>query len=108
MSFATATATATAAPLFPVASLDRIDDGVSAVRGEIELQLRMRHAGQQGLRLRYELIGAADAPVVLVAGGISAHRHLAGNAGYAEKGWAEGLVGAGRALDPACRRLLGF
>ena len=54
-------ATATAAPLFPVASLDRIDDGISAVRGEIELQLRMRHAGQRALRLRYELVGASGA-----------------------------------------------
>ncbi|PZU26166.1 MAG: homoserine O-succinyltransferase [Stenotrophomonas sp.] len=101
-------ATATAVQLAPIALIDRADSSVAAVRGEIEVQLRMRHAGQRALRLRYELVGAANAPVVLVAGGISAHRHLAANAGYAEKGWAEGLVGTGRALDPACRRLLGF
>ncbi|MEG1681933.1 MAG: homoserine O-succinyltransferase, partial [Stenotrophomonas sp.] len=101
-------ATATAVQLAPIALIDRADSSSAAVRGEIEVQLRMRHAGQRALRLRYELVGVAGAPVVLVAGGISAHRHLAANAGYAEKGWAEGLVGAGRALDPACRRLLGF
>uniref|UniRef100_UPI0028AA0ACA homoserine O-succinyltransferase MetX n=1 Tax=Stenotrophomonas sp. TaxID=69392 RepID=UPI0028AA0ACA len=100
-------ATATAAQLYPVAPTDPADSA-PAVRGEVEVQLRMRHAGQRTLRLRYELVGVADAPVVLVAGGISAHRHIAANPGFAEKGWAEGLVGAGRALDPQCRRLLGF
>ncbi|MBN8798092.1 MAG: homoserine O-succinyltransferase [Stenotrophomonas nitritireducens] len=65
-------------------------------------------AGTRRLRLRYELVGRAHAPVVLVAGGISAHRHIAANAVFGEKGWADGLVGSGRALDPARRRLLGF
>ena len=88
-----------AAPLAPEAD---------AVRGELTLRLPMRHAGERRVRLRYELAGAADAPVVLVAGGISAHRHIAANAVFAEKGWAEGLVGAGRALDPQRRRLLGM
>ncbi len=101
-------ATATVAQLYPVASTASADSSAPAVRGEIEVQLRMRHAGQRALRLRYELVGAAGAPVILVAGGISAHRHVAATAGFAEKGWAEGLVGAGLALDPQHRRLLGF
>lgn len=84
------------------------DDGGFAVRGEVALALPMRHAGLRPLRVRYELAGAAQAPVVLVAGGISAHRHVAANAVFPEKGWAEGLVGAGRALDPAQRRVLAF
>ncbi|MCD7100053.1 homoserine O-succinyltransferase [Stenotrophomonas sp. MMGLT7] len=83
-------------------------DGPVAVRGEFEVSLPMRHAGVQRLRLRYELAGAAGAPVVFVAGGISAHRHVAANATFQEKGWAEGLVGPGRALDPAARRILAF
>lgn len=82
--------------------------GPAAVRGELVVSLPMRHAGLRTLRLRYELVGAANAPVVFVAGGISAHRHLAANAVYPEKGWVDGLVGAGRALDPASRRLLAF
>ncbi len=97
-------ATAIAANDFPALS----DSAPLAVRGEATVQVAMRHAGQRTLRLRYELVGAADAPVVLVVGGISAHRHLAANAVFGEKGWAEGLVGFGRALDPQRRRLLGF
>lgn len=83
-------------------------DAPPAVRGELVINLPMRHAGQRELRLRYELVGAEQAPVVFVAGGISAHRHLAASAVFPEKGWVEGLVGAGRALDPASRRLLAF
>ncbi|WP_425522560.1 homoserine O-succinyltransferase MetX, partial [Xanthomonas perforans] len=84
------------------------DDGITAVRGERVIALPMRHAGMRELRLRYELIGAANAPVVFVAGGISAHRHLAASDLFPEKGWVDGLVGDGRALDPAARRLLAF
>ena len=101
MRFATATATRE----LPAAPVDR---ALSAVRGDVEVRLAMRHAGERVVRLRYELVGPAGAPVVLVAGGISAHRHLAGNPVFGEKGWAEGLVGEGRALDPHRRRLLGF
>ncbi len=84
------------------------DEGRIAVRGEVVAALPMRHAGLRTLTLRYELVGAADAPVVFVAGGISAHRHVAAGALFPEKGWAEGLVGAGRTLDPATRRILAF
>ena len=84
------------------------DSAPSAVRGEVGVRLAMRHAGEREVKLRYELVGVADASVVLVLGGISAHRHLAANAVFGEKGWLEGLVGAGRALDPQRRRLLCF
>ncbi|KAB7772172.1 homoserine O-succinyltransferase MetX [Xanthomonas maliensis] len=105
MSLVTTAATvSTADPYTPVVD----DDGQIAVRGEIVVALAMRHAGLREVRLRYELIGAAQAPVVFVAGGISAHRHLAASTLFPEKGWVEGLVGAGRALDPARRRLLAF
>ncbi|WP_115554317.1 homoserine O-succinyltransferase MetX [Xanthomonas arboricola] len=83
-------------------------DGAIALRGDIAVSLPMRHAGMREVRLRYELIGAANAPVVFVAGGISAHRHLAASDVFPEKGWVDGQVGAGRALDPASRRLLAF
>lgn len=76
--------------------------------GCIDAVLATRHAGTRKVRLRYELAGSDDAPVVLVAGGISAHRHLAAHAADPRRGWAEALVGEGRALDPARVRLLAF
>lgn len=81
-------------------------DGVR--RGCIDAVLATRHAGTRTVRLRYELVGPGDAPVVLVAGGISATRHLAANAADPRRGWADDLVGASRTLDPARRRLLAF
>jgi len=80
----------------------------AALRGEHVVLLAMRHAGLREVVLRYELVGPAAAPVLFVAGGISAHRHVAANADFPEKGWAEGLVGAGRALDPQAHRILAF
>lgn len=78
----------------------------AALRGEISFELALRHAGARTVRVRYELLGAADAPVVLVAGGISAHRHVAASATFPEAGWLNALVGTGRTLDPARRRIL--
>jgi homoserine O-acetyltransferase len=83
-------------------------DGLLAVRGEVVIALPMRHAGLRSLTLRYELVGAAQAPVVFVAGGISAHRHLAASSVFPERGWVDSLLGTGRTLDPAQRRLLSF
>ncbi|WP_226468982.1 homoserine O-succinyltransferase MetX [Luteimonas panaciterrae] len=82
--------------------------GAQAVRGHVEIELSMRHAGTRRLRLSYELVGAAGAPVTFVAGGISAHKHVSSNTVFAEKGWAEGLTGAGRTLDPTRNRILAF
>lgn len=79
-----------------------------AQRGEIAVALPMRHAGVRTTVLRYELQGPAGAPVVFVAGGISAHRHVAASAAFPESGWANALVAAGRALDPARHRILAF
>ena len=83
-------------------------DAVDARRGSVDAVLASRHAGTRRLRLDYELVGPAGAPVVFVAGGISAHRHVAANALDAAPGWAEGLLGAGRALDPSRLRILAF
>jgi len=76
------------------------------LRGEISLRLDLRHAGIRQVTLRYELLGEADLPVVLVAGGISAHRHVVASETFPENGWANALGQAGRALDPNRRRLL--
>ena len=80
-----------------------------ALRGQADLVLPMRHAGVRNVRVAFEIVGAAaDAPVVLIAGGISAHRHVAANAQFPETGWANDLVGAGRTLDPKDYRILAF
>ena len=93
------------------------DDGISALastppdarslppanRGEVEVAFCLRHAGMRTLRLRYESVGAAGLPVVLVAGGISADRHLAPNAVDDAAGWWPSQVGEGRALAGSVR-----
>ncbi|MCF7222523.1 homoserine O-succinyltransferase MetX [Marilutibacter chinensis] len=84
-----------------------------AVRGEIEVTLDLRHAGPREVLLRYEIQHAggpenADAPVVFVAGGISANRHLAPCRAYPEAGWWPAQVGEGRAIDPRRCRIVSF
>lgn len=79
-----------------------------AQRGCIDAVLPTRHAGTRKVRIAYEVSGAAGTPVIFVAGGISAHRHVAANGCDAHAGWAEDLVGASRTLDPARCRILAF
>ena len=93
-------------PCFAPPAEDRV--AAPALRGHVDLVLPMRHAGVRSVRVAFEFVGAADAPVVLVAGGISAHRHVAASAQFPEAGWANDLAGPGRALDPARRRILSF
>ncbi len=78
------------------------------LRGCIDAVLPTRHAGTRKVRIAYEVSGAAGTPVIFVAGGISAHRHVAANGCDANAGWAEDLVGADRTLDPARCRILAF
>lgn len=49
---------------------------ISAGRDCFGVRLNLRHAGERSLRVACEWQGPVDAPVILVAGGISAHRHL--------------------------------
>jgi homoserine O-acetyltransferase len=81
---------------------------VSAQRGECTVELDLRHAGRRRVALRYEILGDRTLPAVFVAGGISAHRHLAASTAFAESGWWEQQVGAGKALDPRERCLIAF
>lgn len=88
-------------------STDRLStEAARDLRGEISLRLDLRHAGIRQVTLRYELLGEAGLPVVFVAGGISAHRHVVASETFPENGWANALAQAGRALDPTRRRLL--
>ena len=77
-----------------------------AARGEIALHLALRHAGTRRVVLRFEVVGDERLPAVLVAGGISAHRHVAANAADAAPGWWDVQAGAGRAIDPARHRIV--
>jgi homoserine O-acetyltransferase/O-succinyltransferase len=79
-----------------------------ARRGELAVTLVLRHADAQHVTLRYELLGGLGLPTVCVAGGISAHRHVAASAQFPEPGWWGAQVGAGRALDPARVAVLAF
>ena len=81
---------------------------VHAVRGEVRVTLDLRHAGPRELEVRYERVGDPSLPVVFVAGGISAHRHLGASDGFPEAGWWNAQYGPGRPLDPACHCLLAF
>lgn len=79
-----------------------------ARRGEFDVDLVLRHAGPRRVRLRFETLGDATCPAVFVAGGISAHRHVAANAADPARGWWEAQVGAGRAIDPSRRFVVAF
>jgi homoserine O-acetyltransferase len=75
-----------------------------ATRGVLGIALNLRHAGNRNVRIAWECIGAPNAPVIVVQGGISATRHVAASSAYPENGWWQEQVGAGRAIDPAhCR-----
>jgi homoserine O-acetyltransferase len=74
--------------------------------GAVDVVLSLRHAGSRCVRIHYEWQGAAGAPVVLVAGGISAGRHVGAHALDPSPGWWDSQVGGGRALDPAACRIL--
>ena len=73
--------------------------GVGVFHLPLEFALR-------GAQLAFELTGPAQAPVVAVAGGISAHRHVCATAFDPAPGWWEPCVGAGRAIDTQRFRVL--
>ncbi|GAB3377965.1 homoserine O-succinyltransferase MetX [Lysobacter fragariae] len=79
-----------------------------ARRGEVQTTLPLRHGGTHQVTLRFEVLGDASLPAVFIAGGISAHRHLAASAAFPEAGWWQEQVGEGRALDPTRHCLVAF
>lgn len=56
--------------------------------------------------LEHEIVGPANAPVLLVLGGISATRHVVRTNDDPSPGWWEGMAGSGRALNTDTHRLL--
>lgn len=70
--------------------------------------LGLQHGGSvPAPELAWRLFGAADAPVVVALGGISAHRRTHAAAGE-EAGWWQGVVSEGAALDTRQCRVLSF
>lgn len=57
--------------------------------------------------LAHELVGPADAPLVLVLGGISASRHVTRGHSAELPGWWEDIVGDGRTIDTRTMQVLG-
>ncbi|NUS38049.1 MAG: homoserine O-succinyltransferase [Lysobacter sp.] len=78
----------------------------SATRGRVACTLALRHAGRRDAHIDWELLGAEGLPVLLVAGGISADRHVAAGAAFDAAGWWDAQVGEGKALDPRRVRVL--
>lgn len=85
----------------PAASAVSVADlgAVNRIFGERIVRFAPRHGdGARDVRVRFALHGAANAPLVVVQGGISADRHAAAGPGDAD-GWWQALVGAHRAID---------
>jgi homoserine O-acetyltransferase len=103
---ATANAAGPAAPVAPQAATARtaatpVQEGVLDWPGAFALH----HGGSlAAARLAWRLVGPPAAPVVLVLGGISAHRHVAAE----DDGWWPALVGEGLAVDTRRYRVLGI
>lgn len=60
-----------------------------AVRGELPLSLPLRHGGKAAIRVSYELTSGSKRPPIIVAGGISAGRHVISSDDFPESGWWE-------------------
>jgi len=81
------------------------DIAIERLLGERSVRLHPRHAdGVRDVRVRWWLHGAADAPIVIVQGGISADRRVTASDGDA--GWWDGVAGDGCAIDPKRFRVL--
>ena len=76
-------------------------DQATASRGELPLALALRHGGRVETAVRYEIVG--QGPLLVVAGGISAGRHVLGSDEFPEAGWWQAQASA---LSPANHRVL--
>lgn len=91
---------------FDQSSLQICDDGRQpspATRSEVAIDLALRHGRSAEVGLRYELAGPVDAPLLIVAGGISAGRHVLASIEYSESGWWQTQASS---LDPGRFRIL--
>ena len=77
-----------------------------AQRDVFSKRIALRYAGEQDVSIAFEWQGNPNAPVIIVAGGISANRHVSLSTEYPERGWWEAQVGPGRAIDSHRFRIL--
>lgn len=90
----------------PLLQSPSIDVGVRWHEGVLELPNPFRlECGAQlpNARLAWQCVGPDEAPLIVVLGGISAHRRACARDG---RGWFEAQCGEGRALDTARYRVL--
>ena len=80
----------------------------TAGRDSFMHSMSLRHSGQRELRIAFQWQGPKGAPVVIVAGGISAHRHAGGRDAFPEAGWWPAQVGPGLAIDTCRFRVVGI
>ncbi len=106
------TETMSAEPLFSLQTAQSGQFGAHAERtdvlqGELALPAFALESGAvlENAKLAWQCIGPADAPLIIVLGGISAHRRPCDRDG---RGWWEAQCGAGKALDTDHYRLLGI
>lgn len=86
------------------ASRHVVREGILEVPGQVSLH----HGGRlAGAHIAWRLAGAANAPVVVALGGISAHRRVFATDDMTA-GWWHEIVGPGRALDADRVRVLSF
>jgi homoserine O-acetyltransferase len=104
------TATDVLSPDVPASANPVIDASspspAGAHAGEITRALLLRHSGKREVRIAWESQGPVDAPLVIVAGGISGHRHVAAHALDASPGWWDAQVGPRCAIDTEKLRVL--
>lgn len=110
MSFSTAPATQDVSSsdcTFAAATFsDAVIEAHAATRGVLNTTLALRHVGSRRVRVAWECIGPAGAPLLIVQGGISATRHVCASTVHPEAGWWEEQAGRGRALDIERYRIL--
>ena len=98
--------------LTPSAAPDAADPDPTPVaapparRFSLSAELDLRHAGRRRVALRGQWLGPPGAPLLVVAGGISAGRQVAALPGDPVPGWWPAQVGPGRAIDTQRRRVL--
>lgn len=74
-----------------------------ACRDDLRIVQPLRRGGIAGFTLRYELVGTPGAPLLIVAGGISAGRHVIASYEFPEAGWWQSQSAS---LDPQRYQLL--
>lgn len=81
--------------------------GLTAQRSTRRLLLTPKYgSGPRAVDVHYLWCGAADAPTLIVQGGISADRDVTALDAAAAPGWWQALVGTGAAIDLDCWRVL--